>query len=162
MKTNNKKSSNECGGYRPPKGHMDTQMYPECEGTPTDRNIVKKTREKRKDRKKKKKKSSEEILMQTLAKKKSKKNKKDPEKFERCVQDVKKKQAFNLKQYKVANKWHDNSEGPTDKGNEVGNWTGGWLKGEWKCPRCGTMIGRNLRGQIPFAFVEQHKKNCDK
>jgi len=27
---------------------------------------------------------------------------KDPEKFERCVQDVKKKQAFNLKEYKIA------------------------------------------------------------
>jgi hypothetical protein len=48
-------NSNNCGGFRPPKGHLDTQMYPECEGTETDRNIVKKTVEKRKKKKKKKK-----------------------------------------------------------------------------------------------------------
>ena len=51
-------SSNDCGGFKPPKGHLDTQMYPECEGTETDRDIVKKTEEKRK---KKKKKASTEI-----------------------------------------------------------------------------------------------------
>ena len=45
--------SNECGGFRPPKSHLDTQMYPECEGTPCDRDIVKKTVEKRKNKKKK-------------------------------------------------------------------------------------------------------------
>lgn len=33
-------TSNECGGYRKPKGHLDSQMYPECEGTPTDRNLL--------------------------------------------------------------------------------------------------------------------------
>ena len=86
----------------------------------------------------------------------------DKEKYERCIQEVKKKQAFNLQQYRTANKWYDNSEGPTDKGNEVGKWSGGWLKGEWKCPHCGTMIGRNLKGQIPFALVEEHKKKCKK
>jgi len=48
-------ASNECGGFRPPKGHLDTQMFPECEGWPTDRNIVKKTVEKRKKHEKKKK-----------------------------------------------------------------------------------------------------------
>lgn len=48
-----KKASNNCGGFRPPKGHLDTQMFPECEGTETDRNIVKKTEEKNKKRKKK-------------------------------------------------------------------------------------------------------------
>ena len=48
-------AANECGGFRPPKGHLDTQMYPECEGWPTDRNIVKKTVEKRKKKRKKKK-----------------------------------------------------------------------------------------------------------
>ena len=42
----------DCGGFRPPKGHLDTQMFPECEGTPADRNIVRKTVEKRKKRRK--------------------------------------------------------------------------------------------------------------
>jgi len=46
-------SSNDCGGFKPPKGHMDTQMYPECEGYETDRDIVKKTVDKRKNKKKK-------------------------------------------------------------------------------------------------------------
>ena len=48
-----KLDANECGGFRPPKGHLDTQMYPECKGWPTDRDIVKKTVEKRKKKKKK-------------------------------------------------------------------------------------------------------------
>jgi hypothetical protein len=48
-------ASNDCGGFKPPKGHLDTQMYPECEGYETDRDIVKKTEEKRKKNKKKKK-----------------------------------------------------------------------------------------------------------
>ena len=47
----NKSASNECGGFRPPKGHLDTQMFPECEGTPTDRNIGKKHRKKQKVKK---------------------------------------------------------------------------------------------------------------
>lgn len=42
----------DCGGFRPPKGHLDTQMFPECAGTPADRDIVKKTRENRKRHKK--------------------------------------------------------------------------------------------------------------
>lgn len=58
--------------------------------------------------------------------------------------------------------WHDTSEGPTDRDNKVGHWPGGWLKGEWKCSKCGTMIGRNLRGEIPFYWVEKHKQNCKK
>jgi len=48
-------SSNECGGFRPPKGHLDTQLYPECKGFPTDRDIVKKTTDKRRNKKRKKK-----------------------------------------------------------------------------------------------------------
>jgi len=47
-----KESSNSCGGFRPPKGHLDTQMFPECSGTETDRDIVKKTVDKRKKKKK--------------------------------------------------------------------------------------------------------------
>jgi len=50
-------ASGDCGGFQEPKGHMDTQMYPECKGKPGDRDIVKKTREKKKKTKKKKKKS---------------------------------------------------------------------------------------------------------
>ena len=48
-----------CGTYQKPKGHLDTQMYPECEGTPADRDVVKKTREKRNKKKKKKKASAD-------------------------------------------------------------------------------------------------------
>lgn len=33
--------------YGKPKGHLDTQLFPECKGTKYDRDIVKKTREKR-------------------------------------------------------------------------------------------------------------------
>jgi len=43
-----RKNSNDCGGFKPPKGHLDTQMFPECEDTETDRNIVKKNQEKKK------------------------------------------------------------------------------------------------------------------
>jgi len=46
------KASNDCGGYQPPKGHLDTQLYPECKDTPCDRDIVKKTRKRRKNNKK--------------------------------------------------------------------------------------------------------------
>jgi len=187
-----KLSSNECGGYQKPKGHLDTQLFPECKGTPCDRDIVKKTVEKRKKSKGKKKEASGNILekkalsggdvvrhkiynyspevilraikkigeesiagfsgvtlddldtvisvaedyelaeilraaevidqelkrqpeLAFASKSKGKKKKwdpnpwavchttvdkdKDPEKFERCVQDVKKKQAFNLSKY---------------------------------------------------------------
>ena len=44
--------------FGPPKGHLDTQMFPECEGTRFDRNVGKKYREhqKKKQTKKNKKK----------------------------------------------------------------------------------------------------------
>lgn len=42
-----KKKKKDCGGYQKAKGHLDTQMYPECTGTKYDRNIVKKTVEER-------------------------------------------------------------------------------------------------------------------
>ena len=48
-----KLSGNDCGGFKPPKGHLDTQMFPECKNTETDRNIVKKTVERRKKKQKK-------------------------------------------------------------------------------------------------------------
>lgn len=105
-----KTSKNDCGGFRPPKGHLDTQMYPECEGTETDRNIVKKH--------KKKKKASDDDIVVESKKKKKKYNPwavchttvdkdEDPEKYERCVQDIKKKNkasSFNLKNYRLGNK----------------------------------------------------------
>ena len=40
--------ASKCGGYRKPKGKMDSQMYPECAGTPEDRDVVKKNRKKKK------------------------------------------------------------------------------------------------------------------
>ena len=46
--------SNDCGGFQKPKGHLDTQMYPECENTPCDRDIVKKEEKRRKKNQRKK------------------------------------------------------------------------------------------------------------
>lgn len=43
-----KLTSNDCGGFKPPKGHLDTQLFPECKGYETDRDVVKKTVKKRK------------------------------------------------------------------------------------------------------------------
>ena len=37
-----------CGGYGEPKGHLDTQMFPECANKPGDRDVVKKTRKRKK------------------------------------------------------------------------------------------------------------------
>jgi hypothetical protein len=48
-----KTAGNDCGGFKAPKGHLDTQMFPECEGYETDRNVVKKTVERREKKKKK-------------------------------------------------------------------------------------------------------------
>jgi len=42
------KNKGGCGGFKPPKGHMDSQMYPECSGTDEDRDVVKKTIKRRK------------------------------------------------------------------------------------------------------------------
>ena len=58
-------NSNDCGGFRPPKGHLDTQMYPECEGTETDRNIVTKTQKKRQKDKRKRQKDKRKKKAQT-------------------------------------------------------------------------------------------------
>lgn len=46
-----KVNGNDCGGFQEPKGHLDTQMFPECKGTETDRNIVQKTLKRRKHKK---------------------------------------------------------------------------------------------------------------
>ena len=45
-------TSNDCGGFQKAKGHLDTQMYPECEGTPCDRDVVKLHRKKKQKKKK--------------------------------------------------------------------------------------------------------------
>jgi len=45
-------SSNDCGGFREPKGHLDAQMFPECEPYETNRNIVQKTVERRNKKRK--------------------------------------------------------------------------------------------------------------
>ena len=50
----------DCGGFQKAKGHLDTQMFPECEGTKYDRDIVKKTVEKRKYNKSKSTKSKKQ------------------------------------------------------------------------------------------------------
>jgi len=116
-------ASNDCGGFKSPKGHLDTQMFPECEGYETDRDIVKKTVEKRKKKKKKKAscESPECAICSLIEAKKKKKKEWDPnpwaictesvgredkDKYERCVQKVKKQQvaSFNLANYKQSEK----------------------------------------------------------
>jgi len=111
-------SGNDCGGFKPPKKgqHLDTQMFPECEGKETDRNIVKKTVERRKKKKVKAESSfnlskEKQICDFLVAEAKKKKKKYDPnpwavctksvgrdkkDKYERCVMDVKKKQAIHI------------------------------------------------------------------
>ena len=37
------------------------------------------------------------------------------------------------------------------------DWPGGWLNGEWKCPECHTIIGRNLKDESPHGLVKQHR-----
>ena len=36
-----------CGKFQKPKGKLDTQLFPECEGTPQDRDVVKKHRKRK-------------------------------------------------------------------------------------------------------------------
>jgi hypothetical protein len=84
----NLKKSNDCGGFQKPKGHLDTQMFPECEGTPCDRNIVKKTVEKRKKKIKKENKSEASECISCMIKETSSNARMDDK--------------FNLKQYKLA------------------------------------------------------------
>lgn len=47
-------ASNDCGGFQKaiPHHHLDTQMFPECEKYNTNRDVVKKTTDKRKKKKK--------------------------------------------------------------------------------------------------------------
>lgn len=37
----------------------------------------------------------------------------------------------------------------------------GWkVNGEWHCPKCGTMIGKNLLGERPYLLAMQHIVKC--
>jgi len=48
----------------------------------------------------------------------------------------------------MADRWQDGRNGEWD----------GWRNGEWKCPKCGTIIGKNLKGESPpAALVKQHQ-----
>ncbi|KKN50664.1 hypothetical protein LCGC14_0630480 [marine sediment metagenome] len=73
-----------------------------------------------------------------------------------CPRCSKRKKSFNLKHYKTA----QFRGAYSDPGNEVGNWTGGWLNGEWKCPNCQTMIGRNLNDELPHLAAKRHQQQC--
>jgi len=45
----------------------------------------------------------------------------------------------------------------------MSNWkSNGWSVGggSWKCPRCGTIYGSNLKGEKPFLFVSRHWAEC--
>lgn len=45
--------------------------------------------------------------------------------------------------------------------NEEGKiYQAGWHKLEWTCCKCGCMIGRNLKGEIPHLLARQHAKQC--
>lgn len=34
-----------------------------------------------------------------------------------------------------------------------------WSNGEYKCPDCNIVIGKNLLNEIPFYLVEKHKQS---
>jgi hypothetical protein len=37
----------------------------------------------------------------------------------------------------------------------------GWnLNGEWQCPKCRTIIGKNLLGEKPYALAKEHSLKC--
>ena len=38
----------------------------------------------------------------------------------------------------------------------------GWFNGEWTCACCGTMIGKNLKGESPFALARIHSYECSR
>ena len=48
----------------------------------------------------------------------------------------------------------------TTKYNSANNWIAGWLNGEWKCLYCGTIVGKNLRGESPQLEVCAHAQTC--
>lgn len=36
----------------------------------------------------------------------------------------------------------------------------GWYKLEWTCCKCGCMIGKNLKGEVPYLLAREHAKKC--
>lgn len=41
------------------------------------------------------------------------------------------------------------------------NYEFGWNpNGEWQCRLCGTIIGKNLNGDKPFALAREHANQC--
>jgi transcription initiation factor TFIIIB Brf1 subunit/transcription initiation factor TFIIB len=36
----------------------------------------------------------------------------------------------------------------------------GWYAGEWTCCKCGCMIGKNLKSEVPYFLARQHAKKC--
>jgi len=36
----------------------------------------------------------------------------------------------------------------------------GWSNGEWTCPHCARMFGKNLLGESPFFLARQHSAIC--
>ena len=36
----------------------------------------------------------------------------------------------------------------------------GWYNGEWTCPICSTMLGKNLNGAPPWGLVAAHQNEC--
>lgn len=36
----------------------------------------------------------------------------------------------------------------------------GWHSGEWTCPHCGRMFGKNLNGESPFFLARRHSTDC--
>lgn len=45
-------------------------------------------------------------------------------------------------------------------GDENLLYSAGWYNGEWTCAKCGTMIGKNLRGESPFFHASEHAHSC--
>ena len=46
--------------------------------------------------------------------------------------------------------------------NENVLYNAGWERGEWTCAECGTMIGKNLNGDGPYALAREHAEKCNK
>ena len=51
----------------------------------------------------------------------------------------------------------------TDKAEPLSDriYRAGWDKGgEWTCPLCGRMVGKNLHGDSPFQLARKHAETC--
>jgi len=97
-----KKDDGSCGGYGKPKGKLDTQLFPECEDTKYDRDIVKKQEKKSSscncEAKKKTTEEAEKFKYNPWAVCTKSVGRDDEEKYERCVKKVKQKERKKLKE----------------------------------------------------------------